>query len=586
MSSEQQDKSIPQQRAEMLPRAKLENAHIVTEFKDEGISGGGMGKRDAFLKMLAYCQEQQKAGEPVEAIVCYDTKRFSRADSNETAHYIWEFRRAGVNRLLTWERWYDFRKPEDRTVFNLQQDYTNNKFLIDLSAAVLRGKKAAAEAGCFTGGMVPYAFDRILLDEQGEVVQRVPRKVKVRLKKDGWREVLAPFPADDPDPERQQERQTAVWLYQTFVGENISYRNLAEILNKKGIPGPGSHYHRRKTLPGQFQWTVRAVQGILTNPVCRGLGSTGKGGRGLYHRLVNGQVTPVDPSTKRTDNGTGIRRELLFGGLIEPGLWDAAQAKAKERARKAFLARRGGYALPGGVLHCGHCGGRMHGSTCRPKRGNKVWIYRNYVCSTPNVKPGVCRAYSVREQTILDVLVSKLQNVYLAPERLEGLREQLKAKAEDKHEKAPGQVERLRQKLADLDRDIKQGALNLLRSPQNVDVLNEVLSDLRGQRERVAKELHALERARDVPTEEATEKVDHAVERLYALKERLGEALKGGMGEESRRSLGEVIRLLVSRVDVYFQPENKAKRVFYRFAKGVIRMRPLLEVQGNGTSGR
>jgi DNA invertase Pin-like site-specific DNA recombinase len=154
----------------MLPRCKLENVHVVAEFKDEGISGGGMSKRDAFLKMLAFSQERQRSGEPIRAIVCYDTKCFSRATSIKTARYIDEFQDIGVHRLLTWDRWYDFRKPEDRTVFNLQQDFTNNKFLIDLSAAVLRGRKAAAEAGCFTGGMVPYAFDRLLLDEQGGVV--------------------------------------------------------------------------------------------------------------------------------------------------------------------------------------------------------------------------------------------------------------------------------------------------------------------------------------------------------------------------------------------------------------------------------
>jgi Resolvase, N terminal domain len=110
MSSSQQERSIPQQIAEMLPRAKLQGVEVVEEFKDEAISGGGMAKRDDFQRMLRYCQEQDRAGKPVDAIVCYDTARFSRADSNETSHAIWEFRQVGVNRLLTAERWFDFRK--------------------------------------------------------------------------------------------------------------------------------------------------------------------------------------------------------------------------------------------------------------------------------------------------------------------------------------------------------------------------------------------------------------------------------------------------------------------------------------------
>jgi hypothetical protein len=64
-------------------------------------------------------------------------------------------------------------------------------------------------------------------------------------------------------------------------------------------------------------------------------------------------------------------RELPFGGLVDPALWESVQQKVRERARKSFLARRGGYALPGGVLRCGHCGGRMHGTTAKPRRNGK-----------------------------------------------------------------------------------------------------------------------------------------------------------------------------------------------------------------------
>jgi DNA invertase Pin-like site-specific DNA recombinase len=167
MSSSPQEKSIPPQRAEMLPKCKLADVEIVKEFEDRAKSGGGMKKCDDFLDMLHFCQERHAAGQSIGAVVCYNPSRFSRADSNETAAYIWEFRKVGVNLLFTWERWFDFRKEDDRTVFNIQQDFTNNRFLRDLSAGVLRGKKTVAVAGFFTGGMVPYGFDRVLLDEHG-----------------------------------------------------------------------------------------------------------------------------------------------------------------------------------------------------------------------------------------------------------------------------------------------------------------------------------------------------------------------------------------------------------------------------------
>src|SRR5262249_13711409 len=190
MSSSPQEKSIPQQRAEMLPKARLANVEIVAEFPDEAVSGGGMKKRGVFQKMVRFCEECKSDGQPIDLVVCYNTSRFSRADSNETGHYIWQLRQYGVNRLFTFDRWYDFRKEEDRAVFTISQDFTNNRFLRDLSAAVLRGRKDAAAAGFFPGGTSPYGFDRLLLDEKGEprgTYRRGEKFVRPR----GWRVVLA-----------------------------------------------------------------------------------------------------------------------------------------------------------------------------------------------------------------------------------------------------------------------------------------------------------------------------------------------------------------------------------------------------------
>jgi DNA invertase Pin-like site-specific DNA recombinase len=430
MSSAPQEKSISQQRAEMLPRAQLAGVEVVREFKDEGISGGGMKKRDAFQEMLRFCQEQKARGEPVEAIVCWDASRFSRADSNETGHAIWEFRQAGTNRLLTHERWYDFRKEEDRAIFNIRQDFTSNRFLRNLSAAVLRGKKDVAAAGYFTGGSVPYGFDRVLLDERGEEVERFPRGHKVRLRKQGWHEVLAPIPDDDPDPARQLERQTVLWLFETFALQDVSYRWLAEQLNRRGVPGPGSNYRRKAPKDDHTAWTVRAVAGILSNPVYKGMSRMGAAGRGQYHRLVKGEVAEVEPGADKTTNTEGlILTPLERGGYVSQKLWDVVRAKVAERARLGLKPRQGGYTLPGGMLYCGHCGHRMYGCTMRPRRGTKQYTYRKYVCSAPNVKPGVCKAYSVDEDAIVNILVERLEKHYLEPGRLAGLEAALLARS-------------------------------------------------------------------------------------------------------------------------------------------------------------
>jgi DNA invertase Pin-like site-specific DNA recombinase len=158
---------------------------IVKEFQDEGISGGGMKKRDDFLEMLAYCQQEYKKGTAIQAIVCYDSSRFSRASSVETNYFIHLFQQAGVHRLFTFEKEIDFRKEEDRLSFNVTQDFTNHKFLKNLSQSVSRGKKSVSACGHFVVGALPYGFDRVLVDKQNQEQGRFPRGIPVRVKGEG-----------------------------------------------------------------------------------------------------------------------------------------------------------------------------------------------------------------------------------------------------------------------------------------------------------------------------------------------------------------------------------------------------------------
>jgi DNA invertase Pin-like site-specific DNA recombinase len=577
MSTKEQDKSIPQQKAEMEPRCRLEGVAIVHTFEDEGISGGGMKKRDAFLEMLAFCQERYAQGEPLEAIVCWDTSRFSRATSIKTARYIDEFQEAGVHRLFTWEKWIDFRKEEDRAIFLLNQDFKNHGFAKDHSARTLRGKRTAALAGFFTGSPVPYAFGRILLDEKNQEVARIPRGESIKFKKKGWHTELAPVPADDPDPARQLERQTVVWLYQTFDSTSVSFRSLATRLNERGVPSPGE-LSRTKGKPG---WSGQAVRRILTDPIYRGLDYFGETAHGQYHRLDKGELKKVDlnlPVVVKAQE-EWIPVPLKSEAIVGRELWERVQRKIAERRVRKGFPRAGGYVLSQGILHCGQCGQRMHGTTFTDRSGRKTYSYKKYICSSAGLKPGVCRHYSIREDRLLPALVKKIQEVYLNPERLEGLRQQLLAKVQAKQEGNPALVENLTKRLDKLEAEIVQGRRNMLKvkDDEAFTELDAELSVWLKQRDRLRRELAAAQKAQAVPSEEAMATVTRAMGRLEQLREQLDGAAK------HRDKLGEVIRLLVSRIDLYFENGSTTKRGHYRFVKGVVKLRMMLEVVGDKT---
>jgi hypothetical protein len=574
MSTSKQDKSITQQRDLMVPKAKLEGVAVVQEFKDEALSGDGMNKRDGFLTMLEFCRKEAREGRPVDCVVVYHCNRFSRATSTETSWYVWEFQKAGVHRILTSGGWRDFRKESDRILFNIEQDATNHRHNVDLAAGVLRGKMSFASMGYFVGGSIPYGFDRLLLDAAGNVSRRVPRGVKIGMKEKGWRFVLAPIPEDDPDPARQLERQTAVWIFRTYLSRaDVSYRGIAHRLNDQAVPAPGGG-----------KWTCVTVRGILKNPVYMGVARMGKAGRGKHFRMVKGKSEPVDPGARRTDNAEGLMMTRLeHGGLVDEATFQAVQKKLAARTKSRVLSRGAGYLIPSGIMHCGHCGCRMYGCVYRRGRGRKAYRYLKYTCSGPKVKPGTCQSYALDEHVIVKALVDKLLSEYLSGDRLTKLEAKLREKAESRHQGAPQQAGRLRARLEGMDKEIRQAVKNLLRCPDNVDLLNEELARMRSRRDEAARELAAAERDATVPEEEVSARVQEGIGNLYRLRDEL-RAMTPKLRENAEK-FREVVKRLCSRVDLFFEAEARGRRLWYRCVRGIVKLRPVLTVSGSGTDG-
>src|SRR5262249_28378035 len=163
-----------------------------------------------------------------------------------------------------------------------------------------------------------------------------------------------------------------------------------------------------------------------------------------------------------------------------------------------------------------------------------------------------------------------LQEEYLAPRRLEQLKEAVRRRARSKHQVSPEKAGRLRARLEQLDADIKQGARNLLRAGPNIDLANEALSELRAERAEVARDLEAAERTAKVPPEQTEQTVDAAIAELHRLRERLAEA--------DPEKVRDVLRRIVSSIDLYFEPQPKKVKVYHRLVRGVVKLRPQLDV--------
>jgi hypothetical protein len=119
--------------------------------------------------------------------------------------------------------------------------------------------------------------------------------------------------------------------------------------------------------------------------------------------------------------------------------------------------------------------------------------------------------------------------------------------------------------VSQLDREIDHGVKRLLRAPDDVaDLLAQELSNMRRERERLARELDDLEQPRDPADIEA--EVEAAVSRLWTLAEELGQA------DPAR--LRELIRRMVARIELHFDHIQRGPRVECPLSKGTIDLRP------------
>jgi site-specific DNA recombinase len=558
MSDDQQEESIPQQRTAVLAWAKTHGYVVVREYKDEGISGDKTEKRKGFLQM----REDATRLHDFQAVIVWDQDRFGRFDSLEAGYWIKPLRDAGIM-LVTMKEgaidWNDFTK---RLVYTITQE-GKHQFLRDISRNITRGMLANAKGGRRNGAYVPYAYDRMLLDEQGQPRQRLRVGEKVARPK-SWTFTLVPS-------ENAEEIETVIWIFRTWLDTETSLRAIANELNSRGVRPPG-RFHR--TGHERHLWDTNAIKRLLTNPVYCGDYRWGRFATGSYHRIIEGEITETKGKRGRQENDQpAVHERDAFPPLVSRETWDLAQVKIADRKVSRTYVRDAGYPLTG-LLYCGHCGGRMQGTRAGCRAHGKVYAYRRYVCkSNADNGPVVCPRYSIREDVLLPFLVRKLQENYLAPEKLERLEAELRRRLEArKRSQMAPDTDRLRHRLKELDEQVATATANVLRAKSNIDLLNEALTNLRGERERLAGELQNAE-ARREPEIDVEATIKKALDRLRSLGERLAEA--------DPRRVREVLRQMVARIDLFYvEMPGRKYRQWFRLEKGVGKLRPQVQFEG------
>src|SRR5262245_25797696 len=288
MSSEQQDKSIDDQKAEITRYAERNGYKIARWYSDEAISGDDE-TREAFQKLVG----DSRTIRDFDAVLVWSQDRFGRMDLLTAAGYWKTLRDAEVQLVSVTEGPKDWEDLAGMMVSVVQQ-YEANNFLKKLARNITRGMRSTAEQGYWSCSQPPYGY------------KSVPDAVNPKRKR------LAIV--DD----RAEIVRT---IFETFAKEDVSFSTIAARLNAEGY----------LTSKGNA-WRDHSVIAVLEDEayvgtVVRGFQATGK-----HVRILGGEYVEVkrkDAKRIVQDRSQCIVCENAHPAIVDRGTWEQVQEKLK-----------------------------------------------------------------------------------------------------------------------------------------------------------------------------------------------------------------------------------------------------------------
>jgi len=515
MSDERQERSIPEQRAELLKHAKKHGYKVLREYADSAISGDDTARRVGFLRMR---EDAQKGG--FQVVLCWDQDRFGRFDPIEGGYWILPFRSAGV-RLETIAQgridWNDF---AGRLLYLVQQE-AKHAYLRDLSRNVLRGQLAKAREGEGADGSAPYGYrleddKRVVVPDEAVVVRRI--------------------------------------FAEYLRGGTI--RGVAASLNAEGLRSP-----RGK------QWRASTIRSMLVNKKYTGDYVWGKYAAGYYHGTEKGEIVPRQKTDKKHPTSP-IEHPDRFEAIIERKVFRAVQRRLeKQRGDTSPLRQPGERFMLSGLLKCGHCGYAMIGYHWHRKKAGER--RKMYTCSSHHFQgKKVCTRNTISETALVECVVRIIQENYLSEASLNRLRKALRR--ECKARTAAGgeslDVESIERRIENLGRRIDNGVDRIFSAPASLtNTLYAKLEQLRAERDRLRAQLEAAERQKAGTDRQEFREVEDAISALADL--------RGVFERAEPVATRELLTSLVSRIDLFFDRHRHGKYTRTTFREGLIRVR-------------
>ena len=300
-AQDRQENSVEIQQDQVRQFAGEHEIEIIREFSDRGKSGLSTEGRDAFNEMIH--EYVQGGKEDFDFVLVLDVSRWGRyQDTDLSAYFTGLCAKHGKEVVFTT---IGFGAKND-LLHGLHlsiERYRAASYSRELSTKVFKGCAKIASQGFRAGGMPPYGFHRVLLDEQRNPVQILERGQRKSIQ--NQRVTLTP---GNPDELAVVER-----VFRSFVQRKRSPKQIAATLNANRIPSPGGR-----------QWTAQSIHALLTNELYTGT------------MIYNKTTQRLKSRSRSNPKDEWIRAENAFPSIIDRQIFDAARSMlhSAEEARR------------------------------------------------------------------------------------------------------------------------------------------------------------------------------------------------------------------------------------------------------------
>lgn len=368
--SEGPSQSVQNQESLLREFVQEHRLTVFDTYVDDGWSGTNFD-RPSFQRMIADIEAKK-----VNMVITKDLSRLGR-DYIMTGHYMERY--FPEHRV----RYISLLDGIDTGVDSTANDITpfraimNDMYAKDISKKIKSVKRGKQRKGEFIGGKPVYGYkmhptekNKIVIDEEvAPIVRRI---------------------------------------FALALG-GMSCRNIAVLLNREGIPTPATYANLPVAKPGPYTglWSSERISEMLQNETYIG-------------NMVQGRSVKISYKSKKC-----LKQDpanwVVVEGTHEP-LVDAEsfhRVRMLLNSRKHTRSRTYDFLLKG-LIFCHECGYPLAVINRKNTRGEDV-LY--FVCRTYQrfTKAGVCTCHSIKEKTVTDAVIARVQEVcrgFLNPEEL------------------------------------------------------------------------------------------------------------------------------------------------------------------------